>query len=219
MPPQNSGANPQQAAADHIHAQQARQQLENKIRIKKGSLLDKQRVVHEIERSTTALQNELHHLEMDEKRLDEEVRKMSHEVKQGGGVEKNLEMGLRDTTQNLRRKEEEVRKHEKDIEQLKQQIVEKEREIAEIKDDTRNLARVKEEFRRGGELEHFTIKGEEGHLHEKEVKLQLLRQEKLRKENELKHNTDQQHTIHREMNFLEQEITALEAEHSHIAHS
>ena len=91
-------------------------------------------------------------------------------------------------------------------------------EKAAIKEDTRHLARDKEEFRRGGELEHFTVKGEEGRLHEVQVKLQLLAQERLRKENEFKHKEDMQKEIHREINFMEQEISQLEVELSRLTH-
>jgi chromosome segregation ATPase len=215
MPP--LGHDAQQTAADRIHAQQARMQIENKLRVKKGNVLDKERVIHEIEREKRTLNEEVHHLEQETKRFTDEVRKMEQELKQGVGVTKNMEMGLRETSQTLQHKEEEMRRIEREIEQLKQQIIEKERCIAEIKEETRHLARDKEEFRRSGELEHFTSKTEEGHLHEQQIKLQLLTQEKLRKDNELKHNEERERITHREMNFLQQEITQLEAELSHFS--
>lgn len=219
MPPEQTGNSreaairaQQQAAADRIHQQQLKEQLENRLRIRKGSKLDKERLIHDIDRDVVSLGSELHHIDMEEKRLSEEVRKMTQEIKQETGEKKNLDMGLRDTSQSLSRKEEEMRRLDREIEGLKHQIEEKQREIAAIKEETRHLARDKEEFRRGGELEHFTVKSEEGRLHEVQVKLQLLTQEKLRKENELKHKEDQQKVIHREINFMDQEISQLEVE-------
>lgn len=208
----------QQADADRIHQSQLREQLENRLRIRKGSKLDKERLIHDIDRDVVQLGGQLHHIEMEEKRLSEEVRKMSQEIKQEVGEKKNLDMGLRDTAQSLSRKEEEMRRLDREIETLQRQIEEKKREIAAIKEDTRHLARDKEEFRRSGELEHFTVKSEEGHLHEVQVKLQLLSQDKLRKENELKHKEDQQKVIHREINFMDQEISQLEVELQRVRH-
>lgn len=215
MPPQNS-VNPQQSAQEHARVQQLRATLENRLRIKKGSKTDKERLIHEIERDTVLLEGQLHHLEMEDKRLGEEVRKMNQEIQHETGTKKNMEMGLRDTTQSLSHKEEEIRRLDKEIEGLHRQIEEKQHEIASIKEDTRHLARDKENFRRGGELEHFTVKNEEGHLHEIQIKLQLLGQDMLRKQNELKHREDQQKTIHREINFMDQEIAQIEAELQHL---
>ena len=151
--------------------------------------------------------------------MQNEIRKNDHDLKQGSGVSKNMEMGLRDTTMNLHKKEDETRKLEHEIDQLRAQITEKEKQISEIKGDTRDLARVKEEFRRSGELGHFTLKGEEEHLHEHQLKLRLLSQDKLRKENEFKHKEEMGRTLHREVNFQEQEVTQIQAELSKIFHS
>lgn len=222
MPPEHTGnppqANPQNAAAEHARVQQLRAHFENRLRIKKSAKTDKEGYIHDIDRDVEALSRELHHVEMEEKRLNDEVRKTSQEIRQETGEKKNLDMGLRETTQSLSRKEDEMRKLDREIEGLKHQIEEKEREKAAIKEETRHLARDKEEFRRGGELGHFTVKGEEGRLHEVQVKLQLLAQERLRKENEFKHKEDMQKEIHREINFMEQEISQLEVELSRLTH-
>ncbi len=225
MPPEQIGNSneaairaKQQAAADHIHHQQLRAHLENTLRIRKGTKMDKERLIHEIDREVVALGNELHHIEMEEKRFGEEVRKMTQEIRAETGEKKNLDMGLRDTAQSLSRKEEKMRDLDREIVGLRRQIEEKEREIAAIKEETRHLARDKEEFRRGGELEHFTVKKEEEGLHGVQVKLQLIAQDRLRKENELKHKEDQQRTLHREINFMDQEISVIEVELSRLLH-
>lgn len=218
MPPQNSGTNSQQSAQEHARVQQLRATLENRLRIKKGTKIDKERLIHDIDRDAVLLEGQLHHLEMEDKRLGDEVRKMNQEIQHEAGAKKNMDMGLRDTTQTLSHKEEEIRRLDKEIDGLKRQIEEKQHEIASIKEDTRHLARDKENFRRGGELEHFTVKNEEGHLHEIQIKLQLLGQDILRKQNELKHREEQQKTIHREINFIDQEISQIEAELQHLLH-
>ena len=215
----NTDSDPKQEAVDRIHHAQAREQLENKIRIKKSEIAIKERRIHDIDRDMRSLLEELHRIGQEEKHLSDEVHKLGDSIKHDVGASKSMEMGLRDTTTNLHRKEDEIRKLEHEIAQFKQQITEKEHAIAEIKGDTRDLARDKEEFRRGGELGHFSIKGEEEHLHERQVKLQLLSGEKLRKENEHKHKEDEQRTLHREISSREQEVMQMETELSQLKHS
>lgn len=218
--PNNSGiSNPKQDAADHIHQAQAREQLENKIRIKKSEIVIKERRIHDIDRDLRSLLEELHRIAQEEKHLSDEVHKFGDSIKHDVGASKTIEMGLRDTTTNLHLKEDEIRKLEREIAQFKQQIIEKEHAITEIKGDTRDLARDKEEFRRSSELGHFSIKGEEEHLHERQVKLQLLSGEKLRKENEHKHKEDEQRALHREISSREQEVMQMETNLSQIKHS
>jgi chromosome segregation ATPase len=212
---------PPQSASGQIDPQRAREQraqLENRIRIKKGSILDKERLVHEIDRDLRSLQEEVHHLEQDEKRLSDETHKMNQDIQREHTLSRSTDMGLRETTQNLQHKEEEIRRLERDIELLRAQIVEKEQRIHEIKEETRHLARDKEEFRRSGELGHFTAQTEQGHLHDAQLKLQLLTQSLQRKQNEVHHKEEQQRSVRREINFMQQELTQMEAELSHIPH-
>ena len=211
----HSGANPD---ADRIHNAQLRTNLENRIRIKRGEKLDRERRLREVERDMSALENTLHHMEQDHKHISEELRRMSQEVKQGSNVEKQEQMELRDTTQELRRREDLTRKLEHEIAELKQQIAGKEREIAEVKEETRGLMRVKEDHRRTGELEHFNVKSEGEHLHEREVKLTLLNQDIVRHQNELTHLKQQHQELRRDINMKDQDLIQIEVELQHIPH-
>lgn len=204
--------------AQKIHDRQAKENLQNRVRIKRGEVLDRERRLHEIERETKEIENTLHHMEQDHKRLSEEHRRMEQEVKQGSSVEKHEQLELRDATQELRRREDLTRKLEHDIAELKQQIAGKEREIAEVKEETRGLMRDKEDHRRTGELEHFTVKSEGEHLHDREVKLTLLNQDIVRHQNLLTHLKMQHQELHRDINTREQDLMQLETELQHLPH-
>jgi chromosome segregation ATPase len=212
----SSHAGGEDARAAQIHKDQLRTQIENKLRIKKNEILDKQRVVRDTDRDILTLEGELHHIEQDHKRLSEEMHNLENEVKHGQNISKQEEMSLREADQGLHHSQDETKKLEHEIDLLKQQITEKERKMAEIKESTRHLMKDKEDHRRTGELEHFTVKSESEHLHERAVKLQLLQQDKLRKENELKHKQQQRNDLHRDVNFKEQEVMQLESELGHL---
>ncbi len=217
MPPyQSSGTHGSSHAngndADRIHAQQTKTHLENRLRILKNEVLDKGRTLHDIERDVAALEGEVHHVEQEEKRLSEEVRRMSQGVRQDEGASKQSEMGMRDKDQELHRKEDETNKLEREIDALKSQIAEKERMMHEIKQDVSKLMKEKEDFRRAHELGHFTVKSEGEHVHEREVHLTLMGQDKRRKENELQHKQQMHQQLKRDINFKEQEIMQVEAE-------
>ncbi len=204
--------------AEKIHLRQQKEQLQNRIRIKRGEIVERERRLHEIERETKEVENNLHHMEQDHKRLSEEHRRMSQEVKVGVNVEKHEQLELRDATQELRRREDLTRKLEHEIELLKQQITAKEREIAEVKEETRGLMRVKEDHRRTGELEHFTVKSEGEHLHDREVKLTLLNQDIVRRQNELTHLKTQYQDLHRDINTKDQDLMQMEAQLQQLPH-
>ncbi len=204
--------------AEKIHLRQQREQLQNRVRVKRGELVDREHHLREIERETKDIENTLHHMEQDHKRLTEEQRRMEQEVKQGTSVEKHEQLELRDVTQELRKKEDLTRKLEHDIEQLKQQIAGKEREIAEVKEETRGLMRMKEDHRRTGELEHFSVKSEGEHLHEREVKLTLLNQDIVRRQNELTHLKMRHQELHRDINTKEQDLMQMESQLQQLPH-
>ena len=220
--PHQGGTTPHQGGgndeADRIHRAQLKMQLENRVRIKRGEVLDRERRLKEIEREISSLQNILHHLEQDQKRFTEELHHMSDEVKRGTVIERQEQMSLRDTTQELRRRDDQTQKLEHEIEQLKAHVAEKEKEIAEIKEETRGLMRVKEDHRRTGELEHFTVKSEGEHLHERELKLTLLGQDQVRRQNELERLNQQHHDLKHDINMHAQDLAQLESELQKVLH-
>jgi multidrug resistance efflux pump len=85
-----------------------------------------------------------------------------------------------------------------------------------IKQDVSKLMKEKEDFRREHELDHFTARTEEGHAHEKGVRVQLLEQEKRRKEAELAHKKQQISEVKRQLIDKEQDIMQLEAQLRHV---
>ena len=219
VPSQGGGSSQgQNDEAEKIHLRQQREQLQNRVRVKRGELIDRERHLHEIERETKDIENTLQHMEQEHKRLTEEQRRMAEEVKQGSNVEKHEQLGLRDATQELRRREDLTRKLEHDIAELKQQVAGKEREIAEVKEETRGLMRVKEDHRRTGELEHFSVKSEAEHLHEREVKLMLLTQDIVRRQNELAHLKMRHQELHRDINTKEQDLMQIESQLQQLPH-
>lgn len=218
--PSQGGGSPQgrNDEAEKIHLRQQREQLQNRVRIKRGELVDRERRLHEIERETKDVENTLHHMEQDHRRFSEEHRRMEQEVKQSTSVEKHEELELRDATHELRRREDLTRKLEHDIAELKQQIAGKEHEIAEVKEEARGLMRVKEDHRRTGELEHFSVKSDGEHLHEREVKLTLLNQDIVRRQNELAHLKMQYQELHRDINTKEQDLMQMESQLQQLPH-
>ena len=209
VPNQQSGGNDE---AEHIHKRQLKEQLENRVRIKRGEILDRKHRMGELERQTSAIEAALHHMEQDHRRISEEVRRMELEVKQGVGVEKQAEMNLRDTTQELHLREDKMRKLEHEIDLLKKEIEGKEHLIAELKDEERALAHTKEEHRRTGELEHFTVKSGGEHVHEREVKLTILGHDIIRHQNDLNRLKQEEQDLKRDMSMREQDLMQLEAE-------
>lgn len=214
MPPyeHNTTGGPNGDATQRMHDQQTKLHLENRLRILKNQVIDKNRILHDIERDTQALDIELHRLEQEDKRLSEEVRRMSIDVKSDEGASKQSEAGLRETNQALQRKEDDTRKLERDIERLRMQINEKETEVATVKQEVSKLMKEKEDFRRAHELEHFTMKSENEHVRERQVRLTLLGQEVKRKENEVGHKQQMHQELKRDLSFKEQEIMQVEAE-------
>ncbi len=215
MPPYEHNAQGGASAGDaakRMHDQQTKLHLENRLRILKNQVIDKNRILHDIERDTQALDIELHRLEQDDKRLSEEVRRMSLDVRADEGASKQSESGMRETNQALQRKEDDTRKLERDIERLRAQITEKETEIAFVKQEVSKLMKEKEDFRRAHELGHFTMKSENEHVRDRQVRLTLLAQELKRKENEVAHKQQMHQELKRDMSFKEQEIMQVEAE-------
>ena len=203
-------------AAQRIHDEQTKLHLQNRLRILKNQVTDKNRILHDIERDTQALGIELHRLDQEDKRLSEEVRRMSLDVKADEGASKQSESGLRETNQTLQRKEDDMRKSERDIERLRQQITEKEAEIDFVKQEVSKLMKEKEDFRRAHELEHFTMKSENEHVRERQVRLTLLGQDVKRKENEVAHKEQVHQELKRDISLKEQEIVQVEAEIGHL---
>lgn len=201
-----------QDAAQRMQDQQTKMHLENRLRILKNQVIDKTRILHDIDRDTQALDIELHRLEQEDKRFSEEVRRMSLEVKADESASKQSESGLRETSQALHRKEDDTRKLERDIERLRVQITEKEAEIAFVKQEVSKIMKEKEDFRRAHELEHFTMKSENEHVRERQVRLTLLGQELRRKENEVAHKQQMHQELKRDLSFKEQEIMQVEIE-------
>ncbi len=207
--PPGGGGN---ADAERMRSQQTKMHLENRLRISKNEVLEKERTLHDIERDTRTIEMDLHRVNEDEKRLSEEVRRMSQTVRSGEGASRQSESGMRETQQELTRKEDETKKLEREIDVLKAQITEKQNAMADIKQGVSKLMREKEDFRRAHELEHFTTKSEGEHVHEREVRLTLLGQDKRRKENELAHKQQMHQQLKRDINFKEQDIAQIEAE-------
>ncbi len=215
MPPYEHNAQGGASAADAaklIHDQQNKLHFENRLRILKNHVIDKNRILRDIERDTQALDIELHRLEQEDNRLSEEVRRMSLDVKSDEGASKQSESGLRETNQALHRKEDDMRKLERDIVRLREQITEKEAGIAFVKQEVSKLMKEKEDFRRAHELEHFTLKSESEHVRERQVRLTLLGQEVKRKENEVAHKQQMRQELKRDISFKEQEIMQVETE-------
>ncbi len=198
--------------ADQIHKTQTRAHLENRLRIRKLDVNDRGRQVAEIEREITHINDQLHHSEMDIKRVEQEFHSLEILQKKDMGQTRVAEGGMREKEQELRRRGEDTLKLEHEIEVLKKEVEEKERKIAEIKEETRDATKKKEDFRRQYELEHFGAQTEGHHVHDKGLEIQRLRQERERKERELEHKTMELARLRKDIMFKEQEVLEIEGE-------
>lgn len=191
-------------------------QLENRLRVLKIEVGDKQRILRDYERDIRALSMSLEHVDTDMKRVGEEFRRMSSSVQ---GVERSTRdasAGLREKDKELQDKQEEVHRLERDIHVLKQEIAEKERLIGVVKQDVSKLMREKEDFRRNAELSHFSAKTEAEHVQERRVRLQLLEQEKKRKETEMARKERLHDETKHLINQRQQDIMEIEARLRHL---
>ena len=199
-----------------IERNREKTQMENRIRVMKNEVLEKQRTMHDLERDLRALDMALHHVEEDTARIGEEHRRLVNEAKVIGMEAKQSEAGMREKSQDLVRKQDIIDKLAREIAALRTQITEKEHEITIVKQEVGSLMREKENFRRTNELGYFTAKTEDEHAHEKEVRLQLLGQDKKRKENDIAHKQQLLSEVKRYINNKEQDIMQLEAQLRHL---
>ena len=222
MPPHgynqtNPIAHPASAdATTRIRQEETNAHFENRLRILKSQVVDKEHALHDTERDMATIESSLHRINLEEQRLEEEVRRMSIGMKTGEGTSKQSEMGMRETNQALQHKEDEMKKLEREIAQLHTQITEKEGAMSFIKQEVSKLMKEKEDFRREHELGHFAMKSEGEHVHERVVHLTLMTQDRKRKENELAHKQQMHQELKRDINFKDQEIKQVEAELGHM---
>lgn len=204
--------------SDHDREARRREkaQLENRLRVLKIEVGDKQRLMHDHERDIRALSMSLEHVETDIKRVSEEFRRMSNAVQGVARSSRDAELGFREKDKELRNKEDEVHHLERDIHVLKQEIAEKERLIGVVKQEVAKLMKEKEDFRRNAELSHFSAKTETEHAQERSVRLQLLEQEKKRKEAERERKERLHDEIKHLVNQRQQDIMEIEARLRHL---
>ncbi len=196
---------------DNPNALREKMHLENQLRTKRNEGNEKERMIHEYEREITVLQGAVHHDDMEYKRIENEVRTLTHELQNKQGTSQSTEQGLREKDQALARKRDTIGKLEQEIESLKRTMEGKQREIAEHKEEMRGLMQEKEEFRRRHELEHAGAQSESAHKHDKEIALRTLTQSKQRKEDEIARKERERDRLKHDLLTLHQDISSMEA--------
>ena len=199
-------------AANRIHHQQAKMQMENRLRIKKLEINDRNHKQGEIEREIAHLEGEVHHNEQSIKDIEREFHQLETSARKGEDVSKHAQEGIREKDTELHRRSDETAKLEHEISLLRSQIIAKEHAIAELKEETRGFMKGKEELRRTHELEHFSANTETEHAHEKGLQVQRFKQDLMRKQNEIEHKRQELVRLKQETIMREQDIAEIEAE-------
>lgn len=199
-----------------MRQKQNKAHLENRLRIAKLEVNDRERKIRDLERDIQTLEREAQHARENEKRLLDELKSAERTATKDEGESKSsqVEMGQKDN--ELRKKNDEIAHLDREIAELRRSIEEKERKQAEIKEETRVLVREKEDLRRRYELGHFSAQTESGHAHEKSLQALRFKEEAERKEAEHERKKRLKDEIHRELLVRSQEIAGMESELRHL---
>lgn len=221
MLPHNQGGTPHATSVtggggdqelERIRNREQKAQLENRLRIMKNDIVDKQRTFHVLERDVQELEMSMHHVEEETGRIGGEYKRMAQIVQKTEAESKSAANSYREKENELHRKEDEVQKYEREIQLLKTQVSERERKIVFIKQDISKLMREKEDFRRLNELDHFSAMTESEHAREKSSRIQSLAQEEKRKRAEMERKKQTMAEIRRYVIDKEQDIMQLDAQ-------
>ena len=218
----NHGGGSEAPAGDmaaQVRARQLREHLENRLRIKKSEITERRHRTLDLERSVTQLEAESHHLEQDVKRVEGELREFEITAKKEESVSKLARTSMDDKDKEIHRLGDEGMKLEHEISRLRTEIGEKERKMAELKEESRGFVKAKEEFRRQYELEHFSANAESDHAHNKHLEVLRFSQERQRKEDEIAHKRQELSRIKQELVMREQEVMEIEGEMRRGQHS
>jgi chromosome segregation ATPase len=199
-------------AAANIHHQQARMQLENRLRVKKLEVNDRNHKAAAVEREIAHLEVEIAHDDGDIKRVEGELHQVESVARKEEGASRQAQGGIREKDTEIRHRTDEMSKLEHEIDLLRVQITDKERRIAELKEESRDVMHSKEDLRREYELGHFSANTELSHAHDKGLQLQRFRQEKMRKEHELEGRRRELADIKKDLMFKEQEVAQLQSD-------
>lgn len=198
--------------AAQARARQAREHLENRLRIKKSEIGERHRHITDMERDITQLESGVHHLLGDVKRVEGELRELENSSKKENVLSHTAHGSMDEKDRQIHRLNDEIAKLDLEVVRFKQEIAERERKLALLRDESRGYVRQKEEFRRQFELEHFSATAESSHAHNKQLDVQRLTQEMHRKEEETAHKKQELARIKHELLLREQEVMEIEAE-------
>ena len=191
---------------------QEKRQAENHLRIKKIEVHEAKRHVEDLLRDILRLEGEIHHAEVDERRVNAEAHQLTQVIHKDTDMLKHAETGMHEVESEMRKKDDNIRKVEQEIHALQAQITEKERHIIEIKNDRREFVKQKEEFRREYELEHFTTSKENNHIHDVEGQVGRYKEEVRRKVGEKEHKQQLMAEAKSDVIRKEQELSQVESE-------
>ncbi len=193
--------------------------LANQIRIKKAEISDSNDQKGQLEREGVHLEEGLHHVDQDVRRVEGELVQLELAANKHEGASKAAQVGVRDKDMELRRQGEKTAKLDRDINRLKQEIADRERRVAEIKAENRSLMKSKDELRRKIEIGHGGVRTKEGKAREKEVEIQRAKQDRERKKAEILHmrtaRVDRFHSVadnQRETMRMETDLRRIEQE-------
>lgn len=210
--PSNGAQSNQSDAAARAAHQQVRAHLENQLRIKKLEIADRNHKIGDIERALLGMDGEVHHIMQDVHRVEGELHQIEIASAKENRESKEVEGSIREKESELHRRSDESMRLEHEIAALRQQITDKERKIHELREETRDLMRGKEEFRREYEIDRSSAISDVNAAHEKNITLQRYKQDLMRKQSEMEHKKQEEAGVKRDLIFKEQDVAQLEAE-------
>lgn len=191
---------------------QGREYIQNRLRMKRVEIDERKRKMHELERAMAHLETEIGHAREDVRRVENEIRAVHDESKKEEAMSRQADSGMREREQQLYSQHEGETKIRHEIEMLKRQIEDKERALAALREDTRDIVKQKEDYRRTYEVEHFAASAKSRHAHEKELEAGRFKQEELRKSQDLERKKREHVQLKQEVLTLEGEAAKIESE-------
>lgn len=224
MPPYNpirTNTNNQQGqTSSHPGADAAAEQrrrdeharLENRLRIKKIEIKDREHRVATIEREVTHLEGEVHRTQGDIERLNIEFHQHESQSTREEKEARMSEGGIREKESELQRRSDEIAKLEREIDRLRIEVTEKERKIHDLKEESREFVKQKEVLRQKYELGHYASGNDGMHAHDDKLRLHHFQQEVMRKEAEIVRKKQESEQIKLDLRMRAQEVAQIETE-------
>lgn len=168
------------------------------------------------DRDIARLDNELRNAEERIRHYEADVRQMEADARHDADTERTQTAELRKVEKEMHDLSDESVKVDREIDHIKEEMAVQSGTLAEYRGESKDLLQGKEELRRKYELEHFSANAQLLVAKEKQMQVDRFRAEFARKEAEDKEAQLEEHRMRREMLFLEQEISTIEAELRHL---